>query len=132
MKVGLSFSRCVKDLVEGSVHIDDILVVIARTDFDPTDDEQWASIWNGYNSLNPEWYGLDEQETRKTTLELWNRGLLHQPRKFGAYPRRRPEYWLETVLVSADLEHNHAAREAWEQFQVIAGLANVDMDKEYR
>ena len=48
MKIGLSFSRCVRDIVDGVVDIDDVLVVIARTDFDPTDDTQWRSIWNGY------------------------------------------------------------------------------------
>ena len=35
MKVGLSLSRCVKDIVLGKVMYEDVLVVIARTDFDP-------------------------------------------------------------------------------------------------
>ena len=32
MKIGLSYSRCVRDIVEGRVDIDDVLVIIARTD----------------------------------------------------------------------------------------------------
>ena len=59
MKIGLSYSRCVRDIVDGKVDIDDVLVVVARTDFDPHDDEQWADIWNGYRSRSglskPEW-----------------------------------------------------------------------------
>jgi hypothetical protein len=39
MKIGLSYSRCVRDIVDGIVDIDDILVVITRTDFDPHNDE---------------------------------------------------------------------------------------------
>ena len=41
MKIGLSYSRCIRDIIEGKVEIDDILIIIARTDFDPRDDKQW-------------------------------------------------------------------------------------------
>lgn len=50
MKIGLSYSRCVRDIVDGVVNIDDVLVVIARTDFDPHNDEEWSSIWSGYHN----------------------------------------------------------------------------------
>ena len=48
MKIGLSYSRCVRDIVDGRVDIDDVLVIIARTDFDPNDDTQWSGIWDDY------------------------------------------------------------------------------------
>ena len=44
MKIGLSYSRCVRDIVEGKVDIADVLVIIARTDFDPNNDEQWQDV----------------------------------------------------------------------------------------
>ena len=44
MKIGLSYSRCVRDIVDRVVDIADVLVIIARTDFDPHDDAQWSSI----------------------------------------------------------------------------------------
>ena len=47
MKIGLSYSRCVRDIVDGTVDIDDVLVLITRTDFDPRDDTQWQGIWKG-------------------------------------------------------------------------------------
>lgn len=141
MKVGLSYSRCILDIVEGRVNIDDVLVVVARTDFDPTVDEQWAGIWRGYSSFgglsNPEWADHAdeegaEQKFRDVTLELWNEGKFHQPRKFGAYPRRRPEYWLEAVLPSDELDRNPTIKKAWDNFQVVAGLSNVTLDKDYQ
>lgn len=131
MKIGLSLSRCVRDIVEGQVDINDVLILITRTDFDPTVQEQWDSIWNGYQNLNPEWYGMDHDKTFEVVRALWDTGRIHQPRKFGARPQRFPQYWLEAVLVSEDLERNHAARDAWEQFQIIAGLTNVNIDKQY-
>jgi hypothetical protein len=134
MKVGLSFSRCVRDIVDGTVDINDVLVVISRTDFDPNNDTQWKSIWNGYRWSNPEWAGYpdeDEDRFRSVSIELWESGKFHQPRKFGAHPERRPEFWLETVLVSEEIESNPAVKAAWDNFQVVAGLTNTKLDKDY-
>ena len=141
MKIGLSYSRCILDIVEGLVHINDVLVVIARTNFDPNDDKQWEGIWEGYclgGLSNPEWgaydYNSEEDEAkfRDVSIELWEQGKFHQPRKFGAHPSRRPEYWLETCLPSSELERNPAAKIAWNNFQVVAGLTNVKLDKTYK
>ena len=132
MKIGLSLSRCVRDIVEGRVNIDDVLVLITRTDFDPTVDAQWQSIWDGYTAYRPEWGGLEHDDVKLVVMDLWNEGKIHQPRKFGAYPRRRPEYWLETVLPDSELESRPAVKAAWDNFQVMAGLTGVKLDKEYR
>jgi hypothetical protein len=139
MKIGLSYSRCVRDIVDGVVDINDVLVIISRTDFDPHNDDQWKGIWLSYQGVGgnsvPEWASYtdnDEDRFRSVSIELWEAGKLHQPRKFGAHPSRRPEIWLETILPSSELATNPAAKKAWEQFQIIAGLTNVRMDKEYR
>lgn len=147
MKIGLSYSRCVRDIVDGIVDINDVLVLITRTDFDPNNDAQWRGIWVGYgggqeevdelrmalSGVNPEWAGYtDEQKFRDVSIQLWNQGKFHQPRKFGAYPKRRPEIWLEAVLPSTELENNPAAKAAWEKFQSIAFLTNVELDDKYQ
>lgn len=139
MKVGLSYSRCIRDIVDGVVDINDVLIVIARTNFDPHIDDQWKSIWNGYRQRSgwsmPEWAHYDEEDEQKfrdVSIELWETGKFHQPRKFGAYNSRRPEIWLETVLPNAELEKNPAAKQAWDKFQTIAGLTNVNLDESYR
>ena len=132
MKIGLSYSRCIRDIVEGKVDINDVLVVIARTDFDPHNDEQWSNIWRGYRMRsgwsNPEWGNFedeDEDRFRSVSIELWESGKLHQPRKFGAHPRRLPYYWLNTFLPDDELDNNPAAKKAFEKFQLIAGLVTA-------
>ena len=141
MKVGLSYSRCVLDIVEGRVDINDVLVVIARTNFDPNVDEQWSGIWSGYvhgGMSAAEWGNYDlynkehESKFRDVSVSLWEQGKFHQPRKFGAHPMRRSEFWLETCLPDSELEHNPAAKIAWDNFQVVAGLADVKLDKTYQ
>ena len=143
MKIGLSYSRCIKDIFDGKVELDDVLVLITRTDFDPHNDDQWRGIWEGYGGgqtfgnpfSNPEWIdhpAEDEAKFREISIKLYDSGKMHQPRKFGARPQRRPEIWLETVLPSSELITNPAAKKAWDTFQIIAGLTNTKLDKEYR
>lgn len=132
MRIGLSLSRCVRDIVEGHVDLHDVLVLITRTDFDPTVDEQWASIWRGYNYQNPEWAGLEEQDVKGVVMTLWQAGKIHQPRQFGAHPVRRREIWLETVLPDSELESRPAVKDAWDKFQVLAGLTGVNLDRKYQ
>lgn len=137
MLVGLSFSRCVKEIVDGKVDINKVLVIIARTNFDPLKDEDWATVWSGYkhggSMIRKDWSDYtdqDEQRVRAVTIQLLNEGKLHQPRQFGAYPVRRNEIWLETVLPSDELERNPTAKKAWEHFQTVASLTDVTLDKE--
>lgn len=141
MKIGLSYSRCVRDIADGAVRIDDVLVLITRTDFDPHNDEQWASIWAGYGGGShagslwsaPEWANYEDEDLfRKISIDLYDSGKMHQPRKFGAHPTRRSEIWLEAVLPSSELASNPTAKAAWDKFQTIAGLTNVNLDESYK
>ena len=138
MKIGLSYSRCVRDIVDGNVDINDVLVIISRTDFDPTNDDQWASIWQGYHGYspfsNPEWASYpneDEDKFRTVSIDLWNRGKLHQPRKFGAHPTRLPYIWVETVLPSEELDKNPTLKGAWDKFQNLAQLTSTSLEERH-
>ena len=136
MKIGLSYSRCVRDIFDGKVNISDVLLIISRTNFNPSNDDQWKSIWEGYGGgqtmgspwTNPEWSNYpseDEEEFRKITLELYNTGRMHQPRQFGAHPKRLPYIWLEAGLPNDEMDRNPAVKKAWQQFQIVAGLSDA-------
>jgi hypothetical protein len=141
MKIGLSYSRCIRDIVDGRVDISDVLVLITRTDFDPRDDEQWSGIWSGYgggteneynhgffSQSNPEWAGYhNEDQVRNVSIDLYESGKMHQPRKFGARPRRLPYYWLETIVDDAELANSPTVKDAWDKFQMISGLKGTQL-----
>jgi hypothetical protein len=136
MKIGLSYSRCLLDIIEGKVDIDDVLVIISRTNFDPHNDIHWKNIWEGYRYgglSNPEWAGYNNEDAacfRALTIELLESGKLHQPRQFGKVIQTRSHaIWLEAVLPNDELEKNPSAKEAWENFQVVAALADVKLDR---
>ena len=130
MKIGLSYSRCIRDIVDGKVDMQDVLVIVARTDFDPRDDDQWRSIWEGYGGgsspggiwSNPEWAGYDDEDKfREVTLELYNTGKLHQPRQYGTHPVRLNNYWLDCVVPQNEM--TPAEQKAWDNYQLITGLS---------
>ena len=132
MKIGLSFSRCLRDIVECRVDYDDVLAIIARTDFNPNEDAHWNAIWDGYRyggMSNPEWAGaeptLSDKEAnevyRNVAKTLYNGGKIHQPRQFGAHPARMPYYWLECVVPQDEM--NPAQQKAWDNYKMITGLS---------
>lgn len=128
MKVGTSYSRCVREIYEGKVDFDDVLVIVARTDFDPTIDKQWDSIWKGYSISAgfsfPEWsnYEDNEQEFRDLSIKLWKSGKIHQPRKFGTFVSRTPSIWYDLILTEDTHQDNPAVKKAFEHYQMLAGL----------
>jgi hypothetical protein len=145
MKIGLSYSRCVRDIVDGKVDIADVLVLVTRTDFNPCDDGQWGQIWIGYgggsdsaytrgffSQSNPEWAGYyDEAKFREISIDLYNSGRMHQPRQFGARPARLPHIWLETVLPSEELDQNPTLKSAWDKFQTLARLTGTELKNDH-
>jgi hypothetical protein len=141
MKIGLSYSRCIRDIVDGKVDINDVLVLITRTDFDPHNDDQWSGIWSGYgggtdnaysrgffSQSNPEWAGYhNEDQFRGVSIDLYDSGKMHQPRKFGARPRRLPYYWLETIVADDELANSPTVKDAWDKFQMVSGLRGTQL-----
>jgi hypothetical protein len=126
MKIGLSLSRCMRDILEERVDIHDVLVIVARTDVDPNNDEHWSQIWEGYlygGLSRAEWAGLEdrEREMHELLVELQRSGKLHQPRQFGAHPARLPYHWLDCVV--SENEHNPAQQKAWDNYKMITGLS---------
>lgn len=139
MKVGSSLSRCARDIYEGKVDKNDVLVIIARTDFDPYNDVQWTSLWVGYGGgqtmgsmySQPEWSNIpaeDEQKLRDVILDLYDAGKIHQPRKFGAFPTRLNHHWYDVILSPNDLKNNPAAESAWEDYKIAAKLGSAKRD----
>ena len=137
MKIGLSYSRCIRDIVDGKVALRDVLVIVARTDFDPHNDEQWLGIWEGYGGgqtfgspySNPEWIDYpaeDEQKFRDITIELHDSGKLHQPRQYGAHPPRLNYYWLDCVVPQNEM--TPAQQKAWDNYQLITGLSHKPVE----
>lgn len=129
MKIGLSFSRCLRDIYEGKVDEDKVLVIISRTMLDPRKDSSWNKVWEGYTQgghSHPEWKAHADKydEFRRLAVRLVDSGKLHQPRKFGAAPTRTPYYWLDCVVPIDEIEDIPAVKQAWEHYLMVANLCS--------
>lgn len=129
MKIGLSLSRCVRDIFQGKVDESEVLVIVARTDIDPHNDNHWNAIWEGYTRggfSHPEWRDMisENDDVRRLVIRLYDCGKIHQPRQFNAHPPRMPYYWLDCVVPIEDIEELPAVKAAWEHYQIIANLCS--------
>ena len=133
MKVGLSYNRCIVDILDGHVQEQDVLVIVTRTKFDPHNDQQWADIYRGYE-LGWSVTGHTESDYRDLTIRMYNNGQIHQPRLFerlfGAGritigQTMLGRHWRDLVPIPEDLEQHPAAQELWDQFKMVAALSDI-------
>lgn len=122
MKIGNSFGRCVRDLVEGKVEYDDVLVIVTRTSI-----EQEAHIDPVIEAylFEPTYLrGLDRDACLAMAHRLYRDGKLHQPRLYGAYPGRvgADHVWMDAV--PTEVGDNPAVRSAWEAYRLALTMAS--------
>ena len=130
MKVGFSFGRCIRDIVNGEVNIDDVVVIVSGT---KTDRTRLDDLVDDY-LYRPEYLeGLDRDQCIKVAVQLWETGRIHQPRDFGQYRRQIPENCVWADLFPAGLtEQDPMIQAAWKEYRAILGLAGSrqDVDRE--
>ena len=78
MKVGLSYGRCIRDIVEGKVDCDDVLIIVSKTAM--RDRDHIENVIRMY-SYEPDYLmGLDMDECLRIGYLIWDQGKLYQPR----------------------------------------------------
>jgi hypothetical protein len=119
MKVGISFSECIRDIVNGKVAFEDVMVICARTNFSVDQLATWKDVWGWYE--NGTWSGLDEQQTKNVAISLWKTGKIHQPRMFKndvTWGVGRP-IWRDLIVPPDELKFNVELQTAWANYQRI-------------
>ena len=124
-KIGLSLSRCVQDILEGTVKTNEVLVIVARTMFDYKKPDQWKPVFDSYRYSY--WSAFSDEEITAVMDELWRSGKIHQPRRFGGYAVRTQHPWTN---VHAEPD-NEAARQAFNHYQTLLGLSGeLELEKD--
>jgi hypothetical protein len=121
MKIGFSFGRCVRDIVNGEVTINDIMCIIART-YMPKEEHVKEVIahyhYDGYLR------GLDLARCEEVGLELFHTGRIIEPRQNGIHVMSAPRdcVWMDLypTVVGA---RNEAVKQAWEGYRMLIELA---------
>ena len=127
MKIGFSFGRCVRDIVNGDVAIDDVAFIIAATNIH--DAEQLVSVVEQYMYRDDYLYGLDNSECQKVASELWESNRILQPRRQGMHRHKQPENSVWVDMFPTELSNNESVKNAWNGYRLMLHMVeNVDAD----
>lgn len=130
MKVGFSLGRCIRDIVNGTVEQDDVVVIVSGTRF--TTQEQLDGIVAEYMYRDNYLLGLDEAACHGVASILFREGKIHQPRNFGTYRNMMPEDCVWADLLPTGGHQDPMVQEAWQAYRSMLGLTgNKPENKEY-
>lgn len=125
MKIGFSLGRCVRDIVNGEVSIDDVAFLITATSIHTTD--QLSQVIQMYTYEDGYLLGLDEADCQKVALELWNTNRLLQPRKQGLHRHKQPEDSIWVDIFPTKLSNNESVKTAWDSYRFMLHMTeNVE------
>ena len=121
MKLGFSFGRCLKDLVNGTVKLEDVMCIIARTHM--ITEEHVKNVIKEYTYRRDYLYGLDPVECERIGLELWKSGKILEPRANGISASSVPRdyIWMDLYPTEADVTSD-GVKEAWEAYRLMITL----------
>jgi hypothetical protein len=127
MKIGFSLGRCIRDIVQGDVNIDDVAFIIAATNIREV--EQLTQVVNDYMIRSDYLEGLDETKCQVTALELWNTSRILQPRREGMHRHKQPENSVWVDMFPTELSENEAVKKAWNGYRLMLHMTeNVDTE----
>jgi hypothetical protein len=121
MKIGFSFGRCVRDIVDGVVNIDDVLLVVGRTRMPDRDSCKWV-----IDSYLTSHYlrGRNPEKCLEVGLALYDTCRVIEPRSVaGGHAMQVPSdcVWMDLFPTVTEVP-NDSVRAAWEQYRMLIGL----------
>lgn len=125
MKIGFSLGRCVRDIVNGEVSVDDVAFLITATSISTK--EQLSQVIQMYLFEPGYLLGMDEEPCQKVALELWDTNRLLQPRKQGLHRHKQPEDSVWVDIFPTKLSDNEVVKSAWDSYRFMLHMVeNVE------
>lgn len=131
MKIGFSFGRCIRDIVKGEVAIDEVVVIVSGTMIER---DRIEGVVDDYLFRNDYLYGLERDACLTVAYQLWDAGLVHQPRMFGQYRTAVKESCVWADLFPAGNTEDPMVKDAWNEYRALLGLSGnkADVDEEQK
>lgn len=125
MKIGFSLGRCVRDIVNGDVSIDDVAFIITATNV--RDRDQMANVISVYMGEPGYLLGLDYEQCLGVAHRLWDTNRLIQPRAQGLHRHAQPENSIWVDMFPTELTQNESVKKAWDNYRFMLHMVeNVD------
>lgn len=129
MKIGFSFGRCVRDIVDGVVDINDVLLIVGRTCMPSrTHCEAVIQQYLGTHYLR----GRDPDRCMEVGMVLYDSCRVIEPRGMGSghgWPMVPEDHvWMD--LYPTAQTNNPNLQTAWEQYRMMIGLTSQPVELE--
>lgn len=126
MKIGFSFGRCLRDIVNGTVDYEDVYLIIARTAIH--DSSQIDDVVEEY-LFRPDYLAtLDEDLCKDIARRLYLSGKIYQPRLLGHFvsPVREDAVWMDLApTIMGDDQQAEQVKAAWRNYQLALKMTSV-------
>ena len=127
MKIGFSLGRCIRDIVNGDVIIDDVAFIIAATNIREL--PQLAPVVSDYMYREDYLYGLDEDKCQEVAQSLWDSNKILQPRRQGLHRHKQPENAVWVDIFPTVTSENESVKKAWDAYRFMLHMVeNVDTE----
>jgi LmbE family N-acetylglucosaminyl deacetylase len=125
MKIGFSLGRCIRDIVNGEISVDDVAFIIAATNI--RDRDQLFNVIVMYEAEPEYLYNLDHDKCMEVAHALWDTNRILQPRREGLHRHKQPENSVWVDMFPTILSDNESVKRAWESYRfMIHMVENVD------
>lgn len=125
MKIGFSFGRCIRDIVNEQLSIDDVAFIIAATAM--RDEESMLTVIEEYGWRQDYLEGLDIDKCKEVASQLWHTNRILQPRLQGIYRHRQPDNAVWVDIFPTHLSDSDAVKSSWEAYRFMLHMVeNVD------
>jgi len=125
MKIGFSFGRCVRDIVNGDIALKDVAFIIAATNIE--NEYHLEQVVKAYLSRDYYLDGLDEDTCQRVALALWDTNRILQPRRQGIHRHMQPESSVWVDLFPTTLSENNSVKTAWNNYRTMIHMVeNID------
>jgi hypothetical protein len=127
MKIGFSLGRCIRDIVNGEVAVDDVAFIIAATNIH--DKEQLSRVVDSYLWEPTYLSGLNEDKCKEVASVLWDTNRILQPRREGMHRHKQPENSVWVDMFPTKPTANENVKRAWDSYRLMLHMIeNVDTE----
>lgn len=125
MKIGFSLGRCIRDIVNGEVDINDVAFLITATYIQS--EEQLENVVLQYTGEPGYLLGLKYDDCVEVAKTLWHTNRILQPRAQGLRRHQQPENSIWVDIFPTTLTDNENVKRAWDNYRfMIHMVENVD------
>jgi len=125
MRIGFSLGRCVRDIVQGEVSIDEVAFIITATNIHER--EHLDGVITTYCSERRYLLDCEYDQSLEVAQLLWDTNRLIQPRRQGMHRHMQPENAIWVDIFPTALSDNEAVKRAWDHYRfMIHMVENVE------